>query len=148
MPQLNKRIVYVWTIYLLLISIASGGVLRVLQSHSSPISRTVTVAVPGIGFVVGFAYLFLHYRSWNVTIRDDELSIQRGVIRRKETFIPCEQIQHIDVEVRLIERVFGLSRLVVYTAGSPHSDLSVPGLDSNDANTLREQLSRGGADEQ
>ncbi|WP_254532138.1 PH domain-containing protein [Natrinema gelatinilyticum] len=141
MVGLNRRIVLVWTVYLLVISALMYGSLRVLQSSVDPVSPTVIIVVPGVSFVIGLAYLLLQYRSWDVVMQDEELRLQRGVLRTKQTFIPYKQIQHIDVEARPLERVFGLSRLVVYTAGAPRSDLVVPGLDSSDALVLQERLS-------
>lgn len=144
MVRLNNQIIYVWAIYLLAGVLATGGTLRLFSSSSATAVATVAL---GFGFIGGLGYVLLYYRSWNVLVQDGNLTIRRGVFRKKKTVVPRKQIQHIDVEARLVERAFGVSRLVVYTAGSPHSDLTIPGLDSNGVRRLREQLSRGSTDD-
>ncbi len=145
MIRLNRRILYVWTIYVLLLAIAAWGALYVLWSGFDPVSTTGTTAIvlfSGSGLI----YSWFRYRSWDVAIRDEELLLQRGVLRKKKTFVPYKQIQHIDVEARPLERLFGLSRLVIHTAGSPHSSLVVPGLTASDASALKGSC-QGGSDD-
>lgn len=137
----DSRLLYVWLVYLAAISIGIWGVLRLANPYSGPFADAMAITLPVAGFLAGFAYILLRYRSWQVTVREEELLLRRGVFREKTTFVPRNRIQHIDVEARLIERVFGLARIVVYTAGSPHSSVIVPGLDRADASELRERLS-------
>jgi membrane protein YdbS with pleckstrin-like domain len=56
--------------------------------------------------------------------------------------VPFVRIQHVDTSRSPIERLVGLASTVVYTAGSRGADVSVPGLETGDADDLRERLKR------
>ena len=43
-----------------------------------------------------------------------------------------------------MERIFGLSRLIVFTAAGSLADAAIPGLRTQDAEYLRDELSRRG----
>ncbi len=57
----------------------------------------------------------------------------------RATSIPYERIQQIDVERGPLERMFGLSQLVVRTAAAT-TDANLYGLSPGDADDLRQQL--------
>ena len=46
-----------------------------------------------------------------------------------------------------MERLFGISRLLVFTAAGMSADGSIPGLKTSIAEELRDQLSRRGGDD-
>ena len=50
------------------------------------------------------------------------------------------RVQHIDTQRNPIERVFGLGRVVVYTAGSRGADVAIPGLTPDRASDLQHRL--------
>jgi len=82
----------------------------------------------------------LRYRFWRYMLREQELFLERGIFNRVRTVVPLRRIQHLDVSQDLIEREFGLGKLIVHTAGSRSSDVVLPGLDIEDANSLRDEV--------
>ena len=76
-------------------------------------------------------------RTWALAPR--ALELQRGVVVHRATSIPYERIQQIDVERGPLERMFGLSQLVVRTAAAT-TDANLYGLSPGDADRLRQQL--------
>ena len=48
---------------------------------------------------------------------DDALRIRRGMISQEEFAIPYRQIQTVDIERSYSQQIFGLSRVVILTAG-------------------------------
>ena len=52
------------------------------------------------------------------------------------------RVQHIDLQRGPVERRFGLSTLVIHTAGTRHNAVSTSGLDADDAEALRDHLAR------
>ncbi|MDO3386350.1 PH domain-containing protein [Gilvimarinus sp. SDUM040013] len=50
------------------------------------------------------------------------------------------RIQHIEVTQGPLERLYGLSKLVLYTAGGGQSDIKIPGLPSETAHRLKNYL--------
>ena len=91
-------------------------------------------------FLVGVARAVLLYRSWEYVVREDSLFLSRGVLTRVRTVAPYVRVQHVDTRRGPVQRAVGLSRVVVYTAGSRGADVAIPGLSPDDARGLRERL--------
>ena len=79
-----------------------------------------------------------HHTSYRVD--DDGLELQRGVYWRTITTVPRSRIQHTDVSQGPLERRYGLGTLVVYTAGTQHSQVSLSGLEFTVAQRIRVHL--------
>lgn len=83
---------------------------------------------------------WLRYRRWRFALRDDDLWIRRGVLWVHTSVIPYARLQFVDTTQGPLDRLFGLSRLVVHTAAPGTSGL-LPGLALDEAEQLRERLS-------
>ena len=70
----------------------------------------------------------------------DGLRIARGVYWRSITHVPRSRVQHTDVSQGPLERRYGLGTLIVYTAGTDHAKVSLPGLAWDTALALRDEL--------
>ena len=70
----------------------------------------------------------------------DRLRVVRGVMWRSDTVVPFGRIQHIDVTRGPVERLFGLSTLVVHTAGNHNHAVPLPGLREDTAAAMREEI--------
>lgn len=90
----------------------------------------------------GVVRAVLLYRSWHYVVRADSLFLNRGVFTLVRTVVPYVRVQHIDTTRSPLERLLGLSTLVVYTAGSRGADVTIPGLTPDRASTLQERLER------
>jgi hypothetical protein len=105
-------------------------------------AATVGGAVFALLVLVGIVRALLLYRSWSYVVRADSLYLSRGVFTRVRTVVPYVRVQHIDTTRGPLERVLGLSTLVVYTAGSRGADVTIPGLTPERASKLQERLER------
>lgn len=76
-------------------------------------------------------------RSWSLGTAS--LELRRGVVIQRASSIPYTRIQQIDVERGPIERMIGLSQLVVRTAAAT-TDGSLYGLAPHDATRIRQHL--------
>ena len=84
-------------------------------------------------------------RSWQHTawrLDATGFTLRRGHLWRSETRVPQSRVQHLDLQRGPLQRRFGLSTLVIHTAGTRHSAVSVGGLDAEDAERLRDVLAR------
>jgi len=111
-----------------------------------PAGRSTAVTA-GVGaFLVAALYgvlkAVLLYRSWEYVVRADSLYLRRGVFTHVRTVVPYVRVQHIDTTRSPLERLLGLSTLVVYTAGSRGADVTIPGLTPERASTLQTRLER------
>jgi len=80
------------------------------------------------------------YRSRGYHISDDRLRVVKGVLFHADTVVPFSRVQHLDVEQNPLERMFGIARLILHTAGTHNSSVTLPGLRHGDAVTMREQI--------
>jgi uncharacterized protein len=78
---------------------------------------------------------------------DDGIEIRSGVWWRAVTSVPRSRVQHIDVTQGPIERSYDLGRLVIFTAGTDHSRVELPGLNYRMAFLLRNHLLPRGTDD-
>ena len=111
-------------------------------------NRNLGVLV-GLGALALLAVLhliwpFISYRHWGYAIRQSDFLIRSGVLWKRISAIPFARIQHVDNNAGPIERAFGVSNLVIHTAGSQMGSMRVPGLPAEHAESLRDYLSEVG----
>ncbi|KPB04123.1 PH domain-containing protein [Bacillus sp. CHD6a] len=74
-------------------------------------------------------------------IEDGELRMEYGVFVRKRRFIPQERIQTLDTSEGLVQRIFGLVKVQIETAGGgTEAEASLAAVTKEEANRLREAL--------
>ncbi|MFT4417100.1 PH domain-containing protein [Fredinandcohnia humi] len=99
----------------------------------------------GVGAVILALLLFgiLHWYRYSYRVEEGELRIEYGVFVRKRRFIPIERIQTIDVSAGIIQRIFGLVKLQVETAGGGmQAEAVLTAIKEEEANQLRSILTR------
>lgn len=101
---------------------------------------TVFSLLEVIAFVSALVHTVYRYRSWSFELREDHLYLEHGVLRKVYTMVPFVRVQHVDTQRNLVDRVLGLSQVVVYTAGSRGADVRLPGLKPGHAERLQEKL--------
>lgn len=80
------------------------------------------------------------YRALGYALDPDELCTARGTWTRSETVVPLGRVQHIDVVQGPLERIFGVTRLVLHTAGTMNSLVVLPGLARATAESIRDEI--------
>lgn len=96
------------------------------------------------------------YNNFMYEIDQDGLRIESGVIHKHQVSVPYEQIQNVNIERSLIDRLLGLSRVSIETAGSTSatqpteggifrskSEAYIPGLHIDQANKIHDLLMDG-----
>lgn len=153
MKQLDPKVTWLWR---------AQGVVR-LMFFWTPAAVAAGFGASSLGgaavggVVAGALILFflalamvwpsLQYEYYKYDIREHDLLVQRGVLFRRRSSIPHNRIQHVDTRQGPIERVFGLSRVAVFTAAGMSADGSIPGLLTERAEAIRDELARRGGDD-
>ncbi len=88
-----------------------------------------------------------YYRSWGYRIDDRVLETRSGLIFQNTRLLPLSRLQHVDIERGPFERTYGLSALVLHTAGTHSANIRIPGLDAAEAVRLRDRLIEIGGDD-
>jgi uncharacterized protein len=68
------------------------------------------------------------------------LQVVRGWMFHSDTIVPFVRVQHLDVTRGPVEKLFGTSTLVVHTAGTHNSVVTLPGLDPDRAAEIRDVI--------
>ncbi len=83
---------------------------------------------------------FKGYEHKGYALRERDIIFKEGWIWRSTTVVPFNRIQHTEIDQGPIERMFGLSKLKIFTAGGASSDLKIPGLLPDTANKLKDYI--------
>jgi membrane protein YdbS with pleckstrin-like domain len=103
----------------------------------------VYLVSPSIVWLVGVAYLLwplLAYRFWGFQLRKYDIIVKSGVLFQREVSIPWSRIQQVDSKANPFDRVCGLKRLVLHSAGSRAGRTSIPGIPMELADALQSHL--------
>lgn len=139
----RARKVFILNYLLFVIPFAAAPAILVGAFDLSALS---VVAVVSCGALLGAAFgAWLGNKRWKYThwrLDGDGFSLRRGRMWRSETRVPQSRVQHLDLKRGPLQRHYDLSTLVIHTAGTRHSAVTVPCLDEADAEALRDQLAR------
>ena len=130
---LRVRLAVFW----LVICIAAATLDRLVLSETAG-SGFLTFALPvfAITAIIGAPrriYARLRYR-----LTDRLLQVVRGWLFHVDTVVPLVRVQHIDVTRGPLEKMFGVATLVVHTAGTHNSIVTLPGLAPERAAQIRD----------
>ncbi|GGE85199.1 PH domain-containing protein [Sphingomonas prati] len=100
--------------------------------------------VAGLALIVA-AWLILlaprrAWQRWSHAFTTQELHVASGWLTQVHTIVPVARVQHIDLAQGPVERRYGVATLVLHTAGTDHSRVTVPGLARADAESIRDTI--------
>ena len=78
------------------------------------------------------------YRRLRYRLSDRILQVLRGWLFHTDTVVPLVRVQHLDVVRGPLDKMFGTATLVVHTAGTHNSIVTVPGLAPERAAEMRD----------
>ena len=78
------------------------------------------------------------YRRLGYALDSRLLRVVRGWLFHTDTVVPFVRVQHIDVTRGPLDKMFGTATLVVHTAGTRNSIVTVPGLAPDRAAEIRD----------
>jgi uncharacterized protein len=140
---LDPRVRRLWwvegalTVLLVVVALTAADLLL-----RSPLPRGLLPGVAAVaGGVLAAALPILRYRRWRYAVRESDLWIRKGVVWVTTSVLPFSRLQFVDTRQGPVERLLGLSSLVIHTAAVGTSG-KLPGLDVEVAERLRERLAR------
>lgn len=137
--QLGVMRIHAWVGGLLALGFAFGAEAVLGTAVDLPLG-SITVPVLILGAYPVLLAPGRRYRAWGYRIDAEELHVAHGIWTRIETVVPLARVQHVDVSQGPVERCFGVSRLVLHTAGTMNSRVVLPGLSRETAEAVREDV--------
>jgi membrane protein YdbS with pleckstrin-like domain len=145
---LDPRMRTVWTVGPSAVWIVAFGGLSAAAAISGSGAAAGVLAVAGVVLVgVSAGWARLRWARWRWRAFADALEVRHGVVNQKISLVPYHRIQQIDVRRGPVERLLGLSSLILRTAAAT-TDAEVPGISAEHADALRlALLHRAGIDD-
>ena len=78
------------------------------------------------------------YRRLRYRLTGQLLQVVRGWLFHVDTVVPLVRVQHLDVVRGPLDKMFGTASLVVHTAGTHNSTVTVPGLSPERSAEIRD----------
>ena len=111
------------------------------------LAAVVVMTLIAMNIVFTLFWPAFEYNAFRYSVREHDLLVQHGVLFKRWSSVPHSRIQHVDTRQGPLERIFGLSRLLIFTAAGSLADATIPGLQTVEAERLRDLLSRRGGDD-
>ena len=102
--------------------------------------RLILVSLLGVAALLLAAlatYVHLVAKRRAFSIRHEDITLKSGIIYEKTSTIPLNRIQHVEVHRPFLDRRFGLASLLLYTAGASSVDMTIAGLEDEQAQSLQ-----------
>ncbi len=142
---LDRKYLKIMIIRIIVFFLLMAGSLTMLLLLAEDIPRLFVGLVGGAAIVLitisTLTIAILGFPKKGYLVREHDISFKKGLITFKLTTVPFNRIQHVEVNQGILIKIFGLSSVKIYTAGGSYSDLSIPGLMSNEAHRLKAYLS-------
>ena len=144
--RLNPRVRVLWLVLWALETaavvalLAAAPLLAVLTGRRFAGWLVLAVTLASLLYaMLALARVQLRYRRTGYRLAAQTLDLAVGVWWRCETTTPYFRVQHVDVAQGPLERLLGLSKLVVHTA-SARQRMTIPGMDASEVDALRDQI--------
>ncbi len=114
-----------------------------------PLLKDVRTAI-WVGLAIAWGLIFLlflieeikGFRIRGYALREHDITYQKGYFLYSLATIPFNRVQHSEISRGPIARLFRLTTLRIYTAGGATSDLSIGGLEPEEATRLRDHIAK------
>ncbi|MEO8366377.1 MAG: PH domain-containing protein [Pseudoxanthomonas sp.] len=141
LPRRGARLAALENAVAVFIPCAIGS--AVLAWRTGFISPWLLAPLAGLaGAAFGAWFALKRHRRTLWKLDQDGFALQRGRWWHSESRVPVSRVQHLDLKRGPLQRVLRLATLVIHTAGTRMAAVSVSGLDSDDAERLRDRLGR------
>ena len=142
---LDKNYLKILVIRLIIFFLVLSGlfITFLLFSQNTPPVEISIIAASAIVILISYATVItiLGFSKKGYLVREKDISYHKGLITYKLTSVPFNRIQHVEVNQGVLEKIFKLSSLKIYTAGGNASDLSIHGLPEEVGHNLKAFLS-------
>ena len=143
--RLDKRYLKIISIRIAIFAILlTGGLISFLLLSDEIIPGLILAAIISVIIVLilfSFIISLLGFPKKGYLLRERDISYKTGLIYYKQISVPFNRVQHVEVSQGVLEKIFKLSSIKIYSAGGSTSDLSIPGLAISDAQKLKAFIS-------
>jgi len=107
---------------------------------ATPFYGLASILVPLLALAVIILAPNRKYGRLGYALQPTLLRVVRGWLFHTDTIVPLVRVQHIDVTRSPLDKAFGTATLVVHTAGTHNSIVTLPGLSPDNAAAIRDEI--------
>lgn len=107
---------------------------------TTPYAGLPSIIVPLLALLAVMVVPDRRYRRLGYALHPKLLQVVRGWLFHIDTFVPLIRVQHIDVNRGPLDKIFDTATLVVHTAGTHNSVVTLPGLHPDKASAIRDEI--------
>ena len=130
-------------VVLIYLAIITSAALTVMWFADPVVLPVITAGLGGV-LLLGLFLLLLwaprRVKHTQYLLREQDVHVRVGFWWHATTSAANNRVQHTEVTQGPLERLYGLSKLVIYTAGGNQSDVKIPGLPTATAHRLKNYL--------
>ena len=144
--QIDRRVISMWRVQGVIVSlifwapVAAGVGYWFAMSGAFGPGVALAVLIFAVRLALSLSWPVFIWNHFSYSLRESDLTVKRGVLFRRVSTIPYSRIQHVDTHQGPLEQLFGLGQLHLFTASGMSADGSIPGLDFELAEQLRDIL--------
>jgi len=132
---LRVRIAITWLVLIAIALVVNAAVLDETRFNGALPAAVAAIALSILAAAPNRIYDRLRYR-----LSDSVLQVLRGWLFHRDTVVPLVRVQHLDVVRGPLDKIFGTASLVVHTAGTHNSIVTLPGLSPERATEMRDAI--------
>jgi uncharacterized protein len=129
-----------WAMFMVPLTIGAAALDLLVLIPETPVGGWLTGIMATLMLLAIFVTAGRQHARMAYALGADYLRVVRGFLFHTDTVVPFVRVQHIDVGQGPIERMFGLASVVVHTAGTHNSVVTLGGLKRGDAEAMRETI--------
>lgn len=142
----HEATIHVWRWQLVIATLIAAAMSLVFDFRFGALGMLASVIILVAGLALSWLWPPAYYRRLRFGIDATGIAIERGIFWRSRIAVPRARIQHTDVSQGPLQRRYGVGTLKLYTAGSRHTKIELPGLAHAEAIALRDALLAESAD--
>ena len=133
------KIIWIELLFVFVI-ISAAAVIGVINDEKlAENARIIYGLIPAL-FLILLGLLRLGFVKKGFAFRQHDVLYTYGIIATKTIIIPYNRIQHVSLHEGLLSRYFGLAKIEIFTAGGSSSDIEIPGILKNEAESIKQLL--------
>jgi uncharacterized protein len=119
------------------VSLLGLGILPPVFSHLWWLGILIILVAGGLALAGTTWLIRKRFEGEGYALRDYDIIHRHGYFWRIQTTVPFSRVQHVEIGQGPIEKRFGISTIRVFTAGGSNSDLSISGIDPEEAHRIK-----------
>lgn len=136
-PAYGSVLRLVIALYVMTLCATAVAYCRLTGAFALPVAIAAVTLLLLLGFALMLLWVPRRVKHTEYLLRQHDISVRVGVWWHSTTTAALNRVQHTEVVQGPLERLYGLSKLLVYTAGGAQSDIKIPGLTTATAHQLK-----------